>query len=239
MSLAPLLRGEPITEEADRTLVVQYGQKPEKFDCAILWRKWRLVKGTELYNLATDPGQERNVAAANPDAMRHMRDHYERWWAEVEPLLNQPVPITIGADDENPTTLSSADWWNVYCDNMNDLRTGKAANSKWTVKATQDGEYEIALCRWPREADAPIAAGVPAFQAVDGMLPAGKALPISAIRLVVGDLLDQTKIVADAKEVAFTVKLKAGQVLPMQSHCLDASGGELCGAYFAYVRRLP
>jgi hypothetical protein len=71
------------------------------------------------------------------------------------------------------------------------------------------------------------------------MLPAGKALPISAIRLVVGDLLDQTKIVADAKEVAFTVKLKAGQVLPMQSHCLDASGGELCGAYFAYVRRLP
>jgi arylsulfatase len=237
MSLAPLLRGEPITEEADRVLVVQYGQKPEKFDCAILWRKWRLVKGTELYDLATDPGQERNVAAANPDAMRHMRDHYERWWAEVEPLLNQPVPIVIGADEENPVTLTSADWWNVYCDNMNDLRTGKPANSKWTVKAAQNGEYEIALRRWPREADAPIAAGVPAFQAVDGTLPPGQALPIAAIRLTVGDLLDQTKIVADAKEVVFTVQLKTGAELPMKSYCLDASGKELCGAYFAYVRR--
>jgi hypothetical protein len=237
MSFAPLLRGEPITEEADRVLVVQYGQKPEKFDGAILLRKWRLVKGTELYDLATDLGQQRNVAAANADAVRHMRDHYERWWAEVEPLLNQPVPIVIGADEENPVTLSSADWWNVYCDNMNDLRTGKAANSKWTVQPAQEGVYEIALRRWPREADAPIAAGVPAFRAVDGMLPAGKALPIAAIRLTVGDLLDQTKVVADAKEVVFTVPLKAGAVLPMQSYCLDASGQELCGAYFAYVRR--
>jgi hypothetical protein len=166
-----------------------------------------------------------------------MRDHYERWWAEVEPLLNQPVPIVIGADEENPVTLTSADWWNVYCDNMNDLRTGKPANSKWTVKAAQNGEYEIALRRWPREADAPIAAGVPAFQAVDGTLPPGQALPIAAIRLTVGDLLDQTKIVADAKEVVFTVQLKTGAELPMQSYCLDASGKELCGAYFAYVRR--
>ncbi len=237
MSFAPLLRGEPETVELDRTLVVQYGQKPEKFDCAVLWRKWRLVKGTELYDLLHDPGQERNVAASNPDTLRRMRDYYESWWAQIEPLIGQPVPLVIGADEENPTTLTSADWWNVYCDNMNDLRTGKPANSKWTVRAARDGEYEIALRRWPREADAPIAAGVPAFQAVDGLLPAGKALPIAAIRLTVGELLDQTKIVADAKEVVFTVQLKAGAELPMQSYCLDASGAELCGAYFAYIRR--
>jgi arylsulfatase A-like enzyme len=236
-SMAPLWRGDPVTEEADRVLVVQYGQKPEKFDCALLWRKWRLVRGTELYDLLTDPGQETNVAAANPDAVQHMRDHYERWWSEIEPLIGQPVPIVIGSDEENPVTLTSADWWNVYCDNMNDLRTGKAVNSRWTIQPAKDGEYEIALRRWPREADAPIAAGVPAFNAVDGTLPPGKALPIASIRLTVGDLLDQTKIVADAKEVAFTVKLQAGDILPMQSYCLDASGQELCGAYFAYVRR--
>jgi arylsulfatase len=237
MSLASLLRGLPQAETADRTLVVQYGQKPEKFDSCVLWRKWRLVKGTELYDLQTDPSQENNVAETNPDVLRRMRGDYERWWAKIEPLVSQPVPIVIGADEENPTTLSSADWWNVYCDNMNDLRRGKPENSKWTVKAAADGEYEIALRRWPREADAPIAAGVPAFQAVDGMLPPGKALPIAAIRLTVGDLLDEKKVVANAKEVVFTVELKAGAELPMQSYCLDASGQELCGAYFAYVRR--
>jgi arylsulfatase len=237
MSLAPLLRGLPQAESADRTLVVQYGQKPEKFDSCVLWRKWRLVKGTELYDLASDPGQAKNVAEEHPDVLAKMRGYYEKWWADIEPLISQPVPIVIGADEENPVTLSSADWWNVYCDNMNDLRTGKAVNSKWTVRAAKDGEYEIALRRWPREADAPIAAGVPAFQAVDGMLQPGKALPIAAIRLTVGEVLDETKIVADAKEVVFSVQLKEGAVLPMQSYCLDASGQELCGAYFAYVRR--
>jgi arylsulfatase len=237
-SLAPALKGiDEQTEPRDRMLVVQYGQKPEKFDSCVLWNKWRLVKGTELFDLRTDPGQAKDIAAEQPDVLAKMRGHYERWWSEIEPLVGLPVPIVIGADEENPVTLTSADWWNVYCDNMNDLRTGKAVNSKWTITPAKDGDYEIALRRWPREADAPIAAGVPAFQAVDGTLPAGKALPIASIRVTVGDVLDQTKIVADAKEIVFTVTLKGGDVLPMQSYCLDASGKELCGAYFAYVRR--
>lgn len=238
-SLAGLLRGGAGGEALrDRMLVVQYGQKPEKYDSAVLWQKWRLVKGEELYNLRSDPGQQTNVAAQQPDVLRRMRDHYDQWWAKVEPLLAEPVPILIGADEENPVTLSAADWWNVYCDNMNDLRTGKTANSQWNVQVAKDGTYEIALRRWPKEADAAITAGVPEFKAVDGGLPAGKALPIAKIRLKVGDRLDETKAVpADAKEVAFSVALKAGTKLAMQSFCYDANGKELCGAYFGYVRR--
>ena len=29
-----------------------------------MWNKWRLVKGKELYDLKTDPGQKNDVAAA-------------------------------------------------------------------------------------------------------------------------------------------------------------------------------
>ncbi|MCI0361836.1 MAG: arylsulfatase, partial [Planctomycetaceae bacterium] len=238
LSLANLLRG--IQEEIfprDRMLVVQYGQKPEKFASAVLQNRWRLVHGKELYDLRTDPGQKTDIAADHADVVKKMRDHYERWWAGVEPLLAQPVPIVIGADEENPVTLSAADWWNVYCDNMRDLRTGKETNSVWNVQVAKDGRYEIALRRWPKEADAPIAAGVPAFQAVDGTLPAGKALPIAAVRLKVGELLDETKVAANAKELTFAVDLKAGAQLTLQSFCYDAAGKELCGAYFAYVTR--
>jgi hypothetical protein len=195
------------------------------------------VHGTELYNIGTDLGQKQNVAGENPEVVKRLREQYEKWWSGVEPLLAEPVPIVIGADEENPVTLSAADWWNVYCDNMRDLRTGKPANSVWNVVAAQDGRYEIALRRWPKEADAAIAAGVPEFQAVDGTLPAGKALPIAAVRLKVGELFDETKAAADAKEIKFTVELKAGTKLAMQSYCYDASGQELCGAYFAYVTR--
>ena len=137
--------------------------------------------------------QQKDVAANNADIVKRLRNHYERWWSEVEPLLADPVPVIIGADQENPVTLSSADWWNVYCDNMNDLRRGKEINSNWTLQAAKDGNYEFALRRWPKEADAAITAGVPVFKAVDGELPAGVALPISTMRLKVGEFLDQTK----------------------------------------------
>jgi arylsulfatase len=235
-SLAGLLRGTT-DALADRMLVVQYGQRPTQWDCAVMWNKWRLVKGTELYDLATDPGQKTDVATSHPDVLKRMRDHYEAWWAGVLPRLEDFVPVVIGSDKENPVTLSAADWANVYCDNMNDLRAGKAANGPWYVIAAQDGTYEIALRRWPKEADAPIAGPVPAFKAVDGGLPPGRALPIAAARLKLGDV-DETKPVgAGDKAVIFTVRLKAGTKLPMQTWFSDAQGQELCGAYFADVRR--
>jgi arylsulfatase len=235
-SLAPLLRGTSDTLP-DRTLVVQYGQRPTEWDCAVLWRKWRLVHGKELYDLATDPGQSTDVAAQHPEVVARLRDHYERWWAGVAPALDDFVPVVLGADEQNPVTLSAADWANVYCDNMNDLRAGKPANGPWHVIAARDGTYEIQLRRWPKEAHAAIAAGVPPFRAFDGGLPAGKALPVSRARLKLAGLDETRPVAPDDQAVTFTVDLKAGTKLPMQTWFYDADGRELCGAYFADVRR--
>lgn len=237
-SLRGLLAGSaPL---AERTLVVQYGQVPKKFESAVMWKKWRLVHGTELYDLARDPGQLRDVAAEHADVVARLRKHYETWWAGIEPGLDDFSPLSIGARQENPVQLSAADWANVYCDNMRNLRTGKNANGVWHLQVEADGEYEIALRRWPERANAAIAGPVPEFQAVDGVLPAGRALPIASMRLKVGDQFDETRPVATGdKEIKFRLPLKAGQHLPMQSFCYDAAGKELCGAYFAYVTHLP
>ena len=236
-SLAPLLKG---AAEAlpDRMLVVQYGQRPVQGDAAVMWNKWRLVKGTELYDLASDPGQATDVAARNPDVLKKMQDHYEKWWAGIAPRLDDFSPVSIGADQENPVTLSAADWANVYCDNMQNLRTGVNRNGPWHILVEKDGQYEFVLRRWPKEADAAIAAGVPAFNAVAGTLPPGKALPIVKARIKIGDLVDESKPVGpEDKSVAFTASLKAGLKTQMQTWFYDAAGTELCGAYFAYVRR--
>jgi arylsulfatase len=242
VSLAPVLWRGATGMLAERMLVVQYGEQPggqklEKYRSAVLWNKWRLVHGDELYDLKTDPGQQQNVADRHPDVFRKLRDHYEKWWQEVEPRLNDFEPVSIGADQENPVTLSSADWAKVYCDNMQNLRSGRQANGPWHVLVEKDGVYEIALRRWPREADAAIAAGVPAFKGVDGGLPAGVALPIAKARLKIADLDETRPVGAKDREVLFTVKLKAGQKLPMQTWFYDAAGKELCGAYFAQVQR--
>jgi hypothetical protein len=50
--------------------------------------------------------------------------------------------------------------------------------------------------------------------------------------------VDERKAVAATdKEAVFHVTLKAGAKLEMQSWFYDANGNELCGAYYAYVRR--
>src|SRR5262249_878986 len=105
-SLAGLLTGK-IEKLPDRLLVVQYGQRPTKWDGAVMWNKWRLVQGKELYDLKTDPGQARDVAAQHPDIVNQMRDHYEQWWAGVAPTLDDFSPISIGSAEENPVTLSA------------------------------------------------------------------------------------------------------------------------------------
>jgi arylsulfatase len=233
-SLVPILRGG---SPADRMLVVHYGQRPAPREGAVLWGKWRLVHGKELYDLRTDPGQAKDVAGEHPEVARKMLDHYDRWWQGVEPLVDDMVPIAIGHPDEDPVCLSAADWANVYCDNMRNLREGVERNGPWHVLPQRDGVYEIALRRWPREADAAISAGVPEFKAVDGGLPAGKALPVAKVRLKVGDL-DETRAVGPGdREAVFRAQLKAGAKVPMQSWMLDASDRELAGAYFAYVKR--
>ncbi len=237
VSLAGLLSGKA-DHLPDRKLVVQYGQRPEKFQSAVLWKKWRLVGRDELYDLKSDFGQQTNVADKHPDVLNSLREHYESWWDGVLPKLEDFSPVSIGAKQENPVCLSAADWANVYCDNMMNLRQGVERNGPWHVLVEQDGQYEISLRRWPREADAPIAGGVPEFKAHVGGLPAGKVLPVVKVRLKVGDSFDKSQAIKpDDKQVTFIVQLKAGEKLPMQSWLYGEGDRELAGAYFAYVTR--
>ena len=243
-SLASALRGTAAVP--DRTLVVQYGETPGaptpemrlgKFHSAVMRGRWRLVHGTELYDLSSDPGQASDLAAQRPDVVRELRSHYERWWAGVEPLARDYVPIVLGGEPGVPVALTCNDWAGVYCDEQSDVRAGKRANGPWHVAATAAGEYAVTLFRWPREANAAIADAVPAFRGVDGGLPEGRALPVAKARLQVGGF-DATRVVGPAdKELTFTVHLPAGTKLPLQTWFLDADGRELCGAYYAEVTR--
>jgi len=226
-SLAGLLRGSQASLR-DRMIVVQYHIEIPKWNATVMWKKWRLVKGSELYDIAADPGQKANVADRHPDIVRALRDHYERWWAEVEPIAQEPCYVHIGSDRENPVRLTCADWHMVYADNFRHLQ--QSINSYWNLQVERDGEYEFTLTRWPPEAHA----------ALDGPAThptgAGKALPIARARLKIASF-DQSKPVAPGDKAAvFTVPLRAGKTR-LQTWFYDASGAELCGAFYAMARR--
>jgi hypothetical protein len=258
-SLVRLLKGESQPELSDRMLVVQYGgldpSHPQKWDSAVLWNRWRLVKGKELYDVKSDPGQKKDVAAEHPEVVGRMRRHYEAWWTRIEPTLSDFETITLGSDRENPARLSSLDWLApklVIAAQPFDVRLlgqvpvvegslplGRPMpllNAPWNVLIERDGDYEISLRRWPKEADAAITAGLPPYEGVDGSFPEGKALPAVKARLRIAGV-DVSKAVAEGDKAAtFTVQLRAGKTR-LETWFYDAKGKELCGAFYVEVLR--
>jgi len=233
---------------ADRTLVVQYsrmdldrlhkgGGRPHKDDAAVMWKQWRLLRGKELYDLTTDPHQDKNIIEEHPDIAARLQKHYDRWWAEIEPTLDTYQPSVIGSDQQNPTRLCSCEWADERLDQSGQVRRGVRRNGTWHVEAEQPGEYEFALRRWPREVTASMTEGTPPHHGEDCRYAAGKALPIAKARLRVGqhDLTGEVK--QEQREAVFTATLPKGRTT-VQTWFYDADGKEICGAYYVYVKRV-
>jgi arylsulfatase A-like enzyme len=239
VSLAGLLRGTQ-TRLLDRMLVVQFSrmdhQVPTKGDAAVLWKRWRLLNGKELYDLSADPEQDHNVAEAYRDIVARMREHYEKWWADIEPKVNTFSDITIGSDAERTTLLSAADWQDVFLDQQRQVRRGDRKGGPWGLEVARDGEYVFELRRWPREANVPLRAGLPPFKHVDGTMSEGVALPIAKAKLRVGTFEQTREVKQDDTFVSFVVPLRKERV-KAETWFYDAADRELCGAYYVYVQR--
>jgi len=239
VNLSGLLRGERKTLP-DRMLVIQFSRmnvgRPQWGDACVLWKKWRLVSNTKLYDISKDPRQERDVIVEHPDVAARMRDHYEQWWKEVDPRLDSFLPIHIGSEQENPTLASPTEWADSFLDQGNQIRRGERRNGVWHVMVEFAGEYTFTLRRWPREVDVPMRAGIPAHDGEDGGYPAGVALPIEKARLVIG-AADLSKAVGpEDREVSFTLSLGEGWT-KMQTWFYDGKGEGIGGAYFVFVER--
>ena len=248
-SLANVLRGKT-DALPDRMLVVQYGplNRPgvrtiEKWESCVIWGKWRLVNGKELYDIKSDIGQKHDVAVENAGVMARMRTHYEKWWSGVESTIHDFGRITIGSDRENPTPLICPDWQACSAVNCSVGSTvleaeGGPRGGPWGVHVERDGDYEIALRRWPADMNLPLTAPMPAKKLTVATLPAGKALPIAGAKLTIAGQELSAKTAAADKAAIFKVKLKGGTDTLLHGWFQDAGGNDLCGAFYADVRRL-
>src|SRR3546814_20859365 len=76
---------------------------------AVLWKKWRLLNGQELYNLSEDSLQMQDVINEHPEIATFMRQALDRHWSSIEAIANEPQRVVIGSVNENPTLLSACD----------------------------------------------------------------------------------------------------------------------------------
>jgi len=257
VSLAPWLTGKKC-DPKPRTLVVetQRTRPPKQWHkCSVMQGKWRLVDGKELYNIASDPSQKKNVAAQHPELVQELRDYYQkRYWPSVSANDQERARPIIGSPEQPTTWLVSENWTpqnpkSATCpwSQAAVLRGVRSAGS-WPVEVAQEGDYTFEVRRWPRLADAPLDGIIPPKQKVDAWVndqPVGngfygggeaKALPVKQIRLTVGKTTKTLPVQPGQKEVTFTLPLKKGPS-EVRATFLDANGEPLTDAYYVYVEK--
>jgi hypothetical protein len=240
VSLAGLLRGQA-SALPERMFVVQYGQVPEKFDACVVWGRWRLVKDRELYDVAADRAQAKDLLAAHPDVVKAMRDHYERWWGGLEPTLNELVPISLGAAPQPVVELTSGDWEGIYADNSGHVReaVGGPTGGHWNVAVEQAGAYTFTLRRWPERTGVALGDRYPPSASSPATRPDVRTVgfpTIAVAHVAIAGVRASTAADPKATGVTLHAVLPAGRTT-LQAWFSDADGTDLCGAYFVTVVR--
>lgn len=215
----------------DRALVVESQRvvDPIKWrKSAVMTDRWRLVNGTELFDIQADPKQRNDLAQQYPEVVKRLRNEYNSFWGDVSREHSLTSYMVIGSDRSPIVSLSSHDWlidklppWN-----QNHIKNGDVAEeSFWAIEVERDGEYEISLRRWPVEADKGINDGT-----------YGKAFNYKQARLRIGDIDKTNEIPTGAKEVTFRVTLKKG----ITKLAPTFIGPNLTATpYYAYVTHKP
>jgi arylsulfatase len=239
VSLAPALRDRaPI--DPDRTLVINYSRMPGWQDypspaspsllrregAAVLWKRWRLLEGRELYDLATDPLQQTNVIDRYPAVAGRLKNKLDAWWNELESIANQPQSVPIGDDRANPILLTACEWMDVFVDQQSQVMRGTRKNSYWNLTVDQPGEYTLELRRWPREAD----------KALTDCEAGHGALSIANARIYLNAREHLLALPEGSKAATFRVSLPKGPTT-LQTWFLDQNANPICGAYYVYVIR--
>ncbi|MGB7325034.1 MAG: arylsulfatase [Rubripirellula sp.] len=249
-SLAPILRGETDRLD-DRMLVINYSRMPgarvnytkkspaipRRNGAGVLWKRWRLLENRMLFDIASDPHQDHDVAAKHPDVVARMRAHLDQWWDGVKDDVMAPQRVIIGSEQENPMMLTACEWLDVFVDQQRQVRDAALKNGTWHLQVAKTGTYQIELRRWPRESDLQLTDGLAETRVTDGVFVPGKTLPITSARLQAGDANQKLTPQPDKQSFIAEVNLTEGPI-EMRASFLDSDEKVICGAYYAYVQRI-
>jgi arylsulfatase A-like enzyme len=164
-SLVPLMREGPGGMWEERVIFTDTQRIPRPMKwrkSAVMKSKWRLINGTQLYDLHTDPGERTDIADKHPEMVHELRAEYEKWWDVVSKQYDRDVPIAIGKDEE-PVTLTTHDIRNESCAaawNQRMVRQGSIVSGFWAIDVRRAGSYAIEMRRWPEETGYPVTTGI-------------------------------------------------------------------------------
>ena len=119
------------------------------------WRAVNQAERWELYDMAADPSQERDVAAEHPDTVARLGAAYDRWFADVARRPIVRPPIAVGYPQRPAVELPAPEayftgqitWYNKWGFAHDWLTGWSDPNDKiwWEVDIVAPGRYEVSI----------------------------------------------------------------------------------------------
>jgi arylsulfatase A-like enzyme len=174
ISLRPLLEGKA-NAWTERTLFTHNPiDETNKYPGAVRTQRHRLVreiKGPaggskaksndasaspwQLYDMETDPGQEKDIASEHPDLVQKLAAQYDSWFTDISSSGLQRFPLPVGHAGHNPVELHAPQ---CYFDTPLHFASGPGFANDWLtgwtdpeskvwfeIDVVTEGEYEIEL----------------------------------------------------------------------------------------------
>ncbi len=153
-SLKPLL-DNPRAEWPERSLYAHYeapAAPGSLYPGSVRTGRWKMVNGSELYDLEADPAESVNLAATQPEQLKRLVTEYESWFRGVTTERSFRVPpIPVGHPQENPARLYAPQAalrdgarFRHQAGFAHDWIVG-LGEAQWTIDAAAAGQYEIGL----------------------------------------------------------------------------------------------
>ena len=112
LSLFNLMKGDT-SKFSNRTIIVDSQRKlhPDKWRLSsVMNRTFRLINGTELYNLSTDPGQKTDISSQYPQLVSELQQKYETWFKDIFDNWEELSYFVVGEKGQDEIMLTSHDW---------------------------------------------------------------------------------------------------------------------------------
>lgn len=166
-SLKPLLKPGAEKSWEDRKIYTHFEPAANPsglYPASVRTQRWKMVNGKELYDLEADPGESKDLAAAEPRILASLKDDYESWFHRVAtPRSFARPPVPVGYFEENPARIF-APQATLTGGARFQHRNGFAhdwvvdlGSASWDIDVHAAGEYEVALrCLAPKGASAEV-----------------------------------------------------------------------------------
>lgn len=206
-------------------------------ETCIIRGKWRLVNGTELYNIEKDRMQEHDLADKHPELVKSLlADNAEFLKAsKSNPEYNEFPVSVIGHEKQNEVKLTvqhaigeDRGYWK--CEQVS---AGlKSLNNKHSLRVEREGRYRIECMRWPKECSGPIL-GIPTENPKNWFTY--ETISPEKVRIEIANQVIEKAISPEDHAVIFDVTLQPGKTILTNDFI---EGDDTYGVYYTYVRYL-